>query len=483
MGGRKVLTGYNDLETLRPDLMLDWDWSKNTKKPSELMEGSSYTSYWICHKCGHKWSCRLDSRTKNMHGCPMCARSGGSSVNDYTLYLLLSMSLDCEVLYRYNIFTGCEADVYIPSLKVAIEYDGYGFHKYLDKKNKDSDKDKIFKENVIRILRIIERQDRDGSIEFLGDIIKVPEATHSRYNNLKSHLVAACIYWGIINYEDIPKDYYELNVQYVKSRTSKPIYEKSIKYYLDSRDDIFWNYDNNGSILPEDIFATLGEKFNFRCKCNHEFSIKAESIKNGYGCPVCSNHRTKDVPMIDKSYNLSKLLGINPNTEYTKDIREATYNVRCIFCNKSIKKSFRWFTERAIASQYCYCSGCSNLSVIPLGIGLDNRLYYGVMFGDMCFLCIANSVDSDIILDRCNILPSEFPILDEEKFCSVFGDPYIKIIRLNSPMTLPINLFSNSIKILNKGVYRDKYYLLAKSQADELKEDKDSINANSGMKN
>lgn len=133
-GGRAVIRGYNDLETKRPDLMLDWDWDKNTKLPEQLMEGSSYTAYWICHVCGHKWACRLDSRTKNMHGCPMCARGGGSSINDYMLYMLLKLSMNCEVLYRYSALVGCEADVFIPSMNIAIEYDGYGFHKQESKK-------------------------------------------------------------------------------------------------------------------------------------------------------------------------------------------------------------------------------------------------------------------------------------------------------------------------------------------------------------
>lgn len=85
---QRAIRGFNDLETVRPDLMLDWDWDRNTKYPWELVEGSDYKAYWICHECGHKWSCRLDSRTKNMHGCPMCARDN--------LYFLLREYLPCE---------------------------------------------------------------------------------------------------------------------------------------------------------------------------------------------------------------------------------------------------------------------------------------------------------------------------------------------------------------------------------------------------
>ena len=133
----KLLKGINDVKTLYPKLMLDWDYSENTKDPSDLLPSSVYRASWVCHKCGHKWITRLDSRIKNNHSCPVCSKSGGSSINDYTLYYYLKEVFVGDVFYRYKVLPNTEADVYIRSKNIVIEYDGYGFHKNSYEKDKE----------------------------------------------------------------------------------------------------------------------------------------------------------------------------------------------------------------------------------------------------------------------------------------------------------------------------------------------------------
>ncbi len=68
----KILTGFNDLATKRPDLMEEWDWQKNTDlDPLNIAPGSGKKAFWICPK-GHKWLAEISSRNKG-HGCPYCA--------------------------------------------------------------------------------------------------------------------------------------------------------------------------------------------------------------------------------------------------------------------------------------------------------------------------------------------------------------------------------------------------------------------------
>ena len=70
---RKVLKGFNDLATTRPDLIDDWDFEHNEKSPYEITAGSSYKANWICHKCGYKWPAIVSSRSKG-NGCRECAK-------------------------------------------------------------------------------------------------------------------------------------------------------------------------------------------------------------------------------------------------------------------------------------------------------------------------------------------------------------------------------------------------------------------------
>jgi hypothetical protein len=68
--GRRVLPGFNDLATEKPDLALEWHPDKNDIKPSEVTKGSKEKVWWICSK-GHEWQATVANRSKGS-GCPIC---------------------------------------------------------------------------------------------------------------------------------------------------------------------------------------------------------------------------------------------------------------------------------------------------------------------------------------------------------------------------------------------------------------------------
>ena len=70
--GKRAMPGETDLATLRPDLMEQWDFEKNTLKPSEVTVASHDKVWWKCG-LGHSWSAIVFSRTReNGAGCPYC---------------------------------------------------------------------------------------------------------------------------------------------------------------------------------------------------------------------------------------------------------------------------------------------------------------------------------------------------------------------------------------------------------------------------
>ena len=74
--GRLAITGENDLQTLRPDLMEEWDWEKNTIlgiDPSKLKITSNIRVWWRCKEHNHSYSTWLASRTYSHSDCPYCS--------------------------------------------------------------------------------------------------------------------------------------------------------------------------------------------------------------------------------------------------------------------------------------------------------------------------------------------------------------------------------------------------------------------------
>lgn len=72
--GRKALAGFNDLQTLYPDVAGEWCEELNVDvRADEIRPGSGLKVWWKC-SAGHTWQARVFSRTsKKGAGCPVCA--------------------------------------------------------------------------------------------------------------------------------------------------------------------------------------------------------------------------------------------------------------------------------------------------------------------------------------------------------------------------------------------------------------------------
>ncbi len=71
--GRVPKIGVNDLKSVNPELVEEWDSTKNEKGPEQFLPNSSKPAWWICKRCGHSWRAVICNRNKG-HGCPKCSK-------------------------------------------------------------------------------------------------------------------------------------------------------------------------------------------------------------------------------------------------------------------------------------------------------------------------------------------------------------------------------------------------------------------------
>ena len=69
---KQVLKGCNDLASTNPELLLEWDYEKNTMLPTEIVAGAGKYVWWKCATCGNEWKAKVVDR-KNGKGCRKCA--------------------------------------------------------------------------------------------------------------------------------------------------------------------------------------------------------------------------------------------------------------------------------------------------------------------------------------------------------------------------------------------------------------------------
>ena len=99
--GNKVLKGFNDLETLYPDLADEWAEPDETIRPDMVTEKANREITWKCGRCGQTWRSRIADRTDG-HGCPVCSGEKlAAGINDLeTLYPGLAFEWDEKNLKR-----------------------------------------------------------------------------------------------------------------------------------------------------------------------------------------------------------------------------------------------------------------------------------------------------------------------------------------------------------------------------------------------
>ena len=71
---RIIIPEENSFKACYPELMKDWDWSKNDIDPAMVSPRSSKEAYWVCHICGGEWKASIANRTREVGGnCPYCS--------------------------------------------------------------------------------------------------------------------------------------------------------------------------------------------------------------------------------------------------------------------------------------------------------------------------------------------------------------------------------------------------------------------------
>ncbi len=98
--GRRTLSGFNDLASLRPDLLDEWDYLKNELSPQSVGL-NKYRASWICSKCGHKWEATIRNRV-NGTGCPICGIEKRRIKNETADYCNSLANNFPEILNEWN---------------------------------------------------------------------------------------------------------------------------------------------------------------------------------------------------------------------------------------------------------------------------------------------------------------------------------------------------------------------------------------------
>ena len=70
--GKKILVGFNDLQTVSPMLASEWNHNRNVGLDPTMVTGVCGKSVWWTCQYGHEWEAKISNRY-NGNGCPYCS--------------------------------------------------------------------------------------------------------------------------------------------------------------------------------------------------------------------------------------------------------------------------------------------------------------------------------------------------------------------------------------------------------------------------
>lgn len=300
----------NNLTVTHPQIAKEIHPTKNGKiKAEDLTAGSGKQLYWICEK-NHIWKTTVNSR-KRGKGCPYCSKSKTDSKYEKIIYYYIrEVFKDC--LANHKQFGKKELDIFIPSIKVAIEFDGPR-HKF----EKDIEKNELCKENDILLIRVR-----------TYDLPKLNSTSIDFYLDKK------CSYKSLDNsitdiFQLINEKYkfnYNINIDSKKDEIKAMQYLKltNIQNSISvTHPEIAKEIHpaKNGKLTAEMFTAGSGQKLYWQCNKNHIWKATINSRVDGHNCPYCSGLKTiigqndlaTEYPQIHKIWDKEKNGDLTPN--------------------------------------------------------------------------------------------------------------------------------------------------------------------------
>lgn len=314
------------LQSINPMLAKEWDVELNDGLlPGEVFANTNKAFWWRCSRCGYTWKAKVCNRN-NGRGCPNCSKGQHTSFPEQVIYHYIKEIFPTAINgYKQN---RKELDIYIPSIKTGIEYDGEAFHRTSRKVSSDISKTEFFKNQGLRIIRFREM----GCGVFNSDAAEIISIRYSPdYGDLQNRLQALisdfCKSNGI---ETIPS----VNINAIRNEIIADIYkipyEESFAAQIECQKNsgmnaiALWDYERNSPLTPHMVRPFSEKRVYWKCPNNteHKWQNTVKSVSLGFGCPSCSKHHrwttqewiTSAEKIHGKKYDYSRVIFTNSKT-------------------------------------------------------------------------------------------------------------------------------------------------------------------------
>ncbi len=279
-----VVVGINDLATTHPSLAKEWHPTKNGDLlPQNITYGYGKKVWWQC-PYGHEYQATPNHRTqKEGTQCPICYSGRQTSFAEQAIfYYVKKLYPDAINRYKADFLGKMELDVYIPSIRYAIEYDGEAWHKERTIK-REQRKYELCRKQGIKLIRLREKQITSGLdiadyCWHMPDLYKHKNLEVIIMDVLRRLRLHFCCSFVDINIERDRLDILSYATP-IKESSFAHLYPQLLKE---------WHSIKNGTLRPDTLKPKSDHKVWWLCSvCGHEYEATIGHRVTGTGCIKC----------------------------------------------------------------------------------------------------------------------------------------------------------------------------------------------------
>ena len=343
----------NNLAVIHPTVAAEWHPKKNgALQPSEFVFGSSRKVWWMCEK-DHEWQASITNRTLNGSNCPKCSHQHSS--------MELRIFAELEYFWTDTVsgfrLESRELDIYLPSLKLGIEFDGAYWHHQRD--GQDTAKNKFFKDREISVIRV--RQKPLPKIAPQDILVGAKELSK---RNLDRFFKAICKLTGT----DILESYFEeseflCETQYKKYLAN--VVDASPERSLAELHPLLireWDLVKNKPLVPNQFSVGSDYLAWWECEQGHSWraAISSRANKKRVGCPYCKGRLPSETnnlavihPTVAAEWHPKKNGALNPDEVLSGSKRKVWWR-----CSKNANHEWQASINNRVGSAGRKSTGC-----------------------------------------------------------------------------------------------------------------------------
>lgn len=269
------ITQNGSLQNNNPKLAAQWNFDKNGElTPDDVASCSSDNVWWKCEK-GHEWKASINNRSKGK-GCPYCNMERQTSIPEQIIHYYLSSLFNVKNKYLFD--DKYEIDIYIPSLKIGIEYNGLYWHNIHGRECIDNKKETYLKNNGVKLITIKEAEYYNKT----NDVIFY-KYSYNYYTMKQVILDIIDIISSVTNIHYMIDVNIDRDITSIIELLNLQSKNNSILIKCPSIKD-FWDYDKN-KIFPDQISYGSQKPIYLKCKNGHSWK---STPNNFYRRPYCT---------------------------------------------------------------------------------------------------------------------------------------------------------------------------------------------------